>query len=177
MKESFKKIWTDPVWSKIISVGIIGIFSYTVVLIGKYFLSDCQKLALIESFEKIINIKISIIYVLAILVANWIFFWLLKKIKKKKPLYNKKQLKLMEYNNMAQPETGLLFKWVVCFDKETPFIAELNAYCTKHGEIPVRLMEGTCIIPNCKNSRRAIMLHGFKNLIESELIHKWDKLK
>lgn len=178
MKESFKKIWTDPVWSKVISVGIIGIFSYIGFLFGKYFLSESQKIFLIESFEEVLKLKISVIYVIAIFIANWIFFWLFKKhFKRGKPLYNSKQLKFMEYNSLTQPELGLLFKWVVYFDNETPSVANLTGYCTKHGETPLRLIESRCTMPDCATARRPIDYNVVKNILESEMIHKWEKLK
>lgn len=177
MKESFKKIWTDSVWSKVISVIIIGIFSYTAVFIGKYFLSDCQKLALIESFEKILKIKISIIYIPAILIANWIFFWLFKKIfKKEKPQYNSKQQELMKFNEISVIEMGLLFRWDVSFYNGNPLIVNFTMYCTKH-EVPLRFMYDRCQMSGCVNSRQQLDKNGVMNIAESAVIERWKELK
>ena len=120
MKEFIEKIWNDSVWSKVISAAIIGMVGYIFFLIGKYYLNDRQELIVIEWFNKIYKINISIIYVPAILIAIWIIFWLFRKIfKKEKPLYNKKQLKLREFNQLTDPNTGILYKWGVYFDYET----------------------------------------------------------
>lgn len=178
MKEIIKKIWNDSVGSKVIAVGIVGIFSYIGFLIGKYLLSDSQELFFVEGFDKIYKINISIIYVPVILIAIWIIFWIFRKIfKKEKPLYNKKQLKLREFNQLTDPNTGILYKWGVYFDYETPFIADLTLYCTNHGEPPFRFMYNRCIMPDCINSNKTINMDVVKNGLVSAVINEWDKLK
>lgn len=169
-----KKIWKDPVWSKVIAVGIIGLIS----LGYAKFLSAIDNVTFKEALDKILEIKISIVYVLAILIIYWILAWLFKQIfKKEKSIYNAKQQKLREFNKTTDTETGILFKWGVFFNHETPFISDLTAYCTKHGETPIRFIGIHCSIQGCENSRKIIDKYVVKNLIESELIDKWEKIK
>jgi hypothetical protein len=169
-----KKIWTDPVWSKVIAVGIVALItlSYT------KFLSVTENVTFKEAFDKTIDIKIPVVYIIIILIINWIIAWLFKNIfKKEKSFYNTKQQKLRTFNETTDPNTGILFKWGVFFDYETPFISDLTAFCTKHGETPIRLMGDCCPIQGCENSRQRIENCAVKNLIESDLIDRWEKIK
>lgn len=169
-----KKIWIDPVWSKVISVGIIGLLTlgYT------KFLSVTEKVSFREAFNKILEIKIEFIYVFLALVAYWVLKFTYRKIfKKGKAFYSSKQQKLRLFNKTTDPNTGILFKWGVFFDYDTPFISDLTAFCIKHGDTPIRFMGESCSIQGCENSRQRIDKYAVKNLIESELIDRWEKIK
>ena len=169
-----KKIWSDPVWSKVISVGIIGLLTlgYT------NFLSVTENVTLKEAFNKILEIKIEVIYVFLTLVTYWILKLTYRKIfKKGKSYYSSKQQKLRSYNKTTDPKTGILFKWVVFFDYNVPFISDLTAFCTKHGDTPIRFIGDCCPVQGCENSRQIIDTHVVKNLIESDLIYRWEKIK
>ena len=110
-----KKIWTYPVWSKVISVGIVAIITlgYT------KFLSVTENVTFKEAFDKTLEIKVAVVYVIAALTFYWIIVWLFKKIlKKEKGFYNAKQQKLRTFNKTTDPNTGILFKWGVFFDYE-----------------------------------------------------------
>jgi hypothetical protein len=169
-----KKIWTDPVWSKVISVGIIGLLTlgYT------KFVSVTEKVTYREAFNKILEIKIEVIYVVLALVAYWVLKFAYRKlIKKEKAYYSSKQQKLRSLNKTTDPNTGILFKWSVFFDYETPFISDLTAFCTKHGDTPIRFLGDSCSIQGCENSIQRIDRLAVKNLIESDLIDRWEKIK
>lgn len=165
-----KKIWTDPVWSKVISVGIIGLIS----LGYAKFISVTEKITFKDAYKEIFEIKISIVYVLGLV----LLYWLLKMIfKKKKTTYNKQQRKLRTFNKTIDQNTGIQFTWGVYFDlDETPFISDLTAFCTKHGEIPIRFIGNSCQFQGCVNSK-PINYNIVKNMIESDLIDRWEKLK
>lgn len=169
----FKKIWKDPVWSKVISIGIIGLITlgYT------KFLSVTENVTFKDSFQKILEMKISLIYVFLAIVAYWLIAFLLKKfLHKEKGYYTPKQDKLRSYNKIKDNEAEILFKWKVYFDNSgTPFISDLTAFCTKHGEPPIRFINNRCPIQNCKNSKQVIDVYSVKNYVESDLIDKWDK--
>lgn len=170
----FKKIWSDPVWSKVISVGIVGLITlgYT------KFLSVTEDVTFREAFNQILEIKIALVYVLLALVAYWILAYIFRKLfKKEKAYYSTKQQKLRSFNKTIDPKTEILFRWGVYFDYDTPFIADLTAFCTKHGEPPIRFMGHRCPSPDCPNSRQQINEHAVKNFIESELIDRWEKIK
>lgn len=169
-----KKIWTDPVWSKVISVGIIALLTigYT------KFLSVTEKVTFQEAFSKILEIKIAVVYVFLALVVYWLLKLLFKKIfKKEKSHYSTKQQKLRSFNKTSDPSTGILFRWGVYFDYNTPFIADLTAFCTKHGETPIRFIHNRCPFNDCTNSHNRIDEHVVKNFIESDLIDRWEKIK
>jgi hypothetical protein len=168
-----KKIWADPVWSKVISVGIIGLISVAYTK----FISVTENISYNEAVKKIIEIKISVFYVLIAILIYLILNWLVKKLlKKEKGIYTLKQEQLRIYNKTTDVKTGILFKWCVSFDNETPFITELTPFCTKHGETPIRFLGECCPMEGCKNSR-GIDKYVVKNLIESDLIDRWEKIK
>ena len=169
-----KKIWADPVWSKVIAVGIVALLTlgYT------KFLSVSEELTFKEAFDKILEIKIAIFYVLVAIIVYWIGSLILKRIfRKNSGFYTKQQQKLREFNKMEVTATVLLFKWDVFFDYQTPFIADLTVFCTKHGQPPIRFMGDRCSIQGCENSRQQINKYALKNLIESDLIDRCEKLK
>ncbi len=169
-----KKIWTDPVWSKVISVGIIGLLTlgYT------KFLSVTENVTFKEAFEKILEIKIEVVYVFLAPVTYWILKYFYRKIfKKEKAYYSIKQQKLRSFNKTIDPSTGILFRWGVYFDYDTPFISDLTAFCTKHGETPIRFISNRCPFNDCTNSHNRIDEYAVKNFIESDLIDRWEKIK
>jgi hypothetical protein len=169
-----KKIWTDPVWSKVISVGIIGLLTlgYT------KFLIVTEKVTFKEAFEKTLEIKIELVYIFLALVAYWILKYFHRKIfKKEKSSYSVKQQKLRLFNNNTDHNIGILFRWGVHFDYDTPFISDLTAFCTKHGETPIRFISNRCPFNDCTNSHNRIDEYAIKNFIESDLIERWEKIK
>ena len=169
-----KKIWTDPVWSKVISVGIIGVLT----LCYTKFLSVTEKLTFNEAFNKTLEIKVAVIYVFLAIVVYWVLKFIYRKIfKKEKAYYSAKQQKLRPFNKTTDPNTGILFRWGVYFDYDTPFIADLTAFCTKHGETPIRFINNRCPFNDCANSHNRIDEYAVKNLIESDLIERWEKMK
>lgn len=169
-----KKIWNDPVLSKVIAVGIVGLIS----LIYAKFISATENLTFEDAFNKVLALKIGVIYVLASLVSYWILSWIYKKLfKKTDSYYNDKQKKLREFNNTLDQNTGILFRWGVYFNYETPFIADLTPFCTKHGGTPLRFINSRCPVQGCENERQTIDNYIVKNIIESELIDRWDNMK
>ena len=72
----FKKIWSDPVWSKVISVGIIGVIS----LIYAFIKSKSDNITISEVYEGMLQLKIKVIYVLAAL----LLFILIKRMTREK---------------------------------------------------------------------------------------------
>lgn len=165
-----QKLWKDPVWSKVIAVGILGIIS----LIYAKIISTTEEITFSQAYQRIFDIKIRLIYIIGII----LLLIILKRIfKKEKSYYSSKQKKLREFNNSKDPNTDILFRWEVYFDYNTPFISKLNAFCTKHEGPSIRFINDRCSIQGCENSRNRIDLHMVKNLIESDLIDRWEKMK
>jgi hypothetical protein len=168
-----KKIWNDPVWSKVISVGILGLISLGYIK----FVSVTEKISFKESLQQLFELKIPLVYVLVAIVL----FLILKRLFRKKKTsntnsYTNKQDQLRTFNKIIDPPTGIQFKWEVWFDGNTPFISKLTAFCTKH-QPPLRFVNDSCPIPDCENSRQRIDRQVVKNLIESDLIDRWEKIK
>lgn len=173
---SLKKIWTDPVWSKVISAGILGL----IALFYTRFLSVSENITFKEAFERTLKYKISVAYVIFSVIGYWILVSVGKKLfknKKDNSFYSKKQQTVRSFNKTLDQTTGILFRWGVYFNYDTPFIADLTAFCTKHGETPLRFVHHRCPVYGCQNSFKQLDEHAVKNIIESELINKWESIK
>ena len=169
-----KKIWADAVWSKVIAVGIVALITFGYAK----FLSISEKVTFNEAFDKILEIKVAVFYVVVAIIIYWIASWVFKKIfRKNRSIYSKQQQKLREFNKTDEPSEGLLFKWEVYFNNQTPFMADFKVFCTKHGQLPIRFIGDRCSIQGCENSRKQINTYVLKNFIESDLIDRWEKLK
>ena len=165
-----KKIWKDPVWSKVIAVGIIGLISIIYAKVK----SASDEITFIDALRGMLDIKISLVYLFGAI----LIFLILKRIfKRKDGYYSAKQEKLREFNKTTDPNTDILFKWGVYFDYETPFISDLTPFRTKHDGPPIRFMNDRCPIRECENSRNHIDNYAVKNFIESDLIDRWEKIK
>ena len=165
-----KKIWKDPVWSKVIAAIIFAVISLIYAKIKSVVLDISFKVAL----KQLLDIKISVVYVICLIIAYLILYQLFKK---NRGYYSKKQEQLRQYNKSLDTEAGLQFRWTVYFDGDTPYIDDISMFCTKHGDIPVRFMKNKCHIRDCQNSIRPIDEHALQNIIESDLIARWDKIK
>jgi len=169
-----ERIWKDSVWSKVISTAIIGLVTFSFLK----FKSITEKITFEEALSKITSIKISVFYLVIFILIITITKSIFQKLfKTKGSIYNKNQKKLREYNKSIDIEMGIMSKWIVHFKHNgTPFISDSTFFCTKHNEIPLKLINGNCPIFDCDNHR--INLDEFKteNYIESSVIHEWEKI-
>lgn len=167
-----KKFWNDPVWSKVIAVGIVAL----ITLISTKLYSVSKGISFKEAIDKILEIKIAVVYVIFALIVYWIFSRIFRKVFIKEKTYlNIKQEKFKTFNRMTDPSTGILLKWGVYFDDDSPFIDDLTAFCTKHGNPPIRFINECCPMQGCENSFQRIDEYTIKNYIESDLIDRWEK--
>jgi hypothetical protein len=125
------------------------------------------------ALKQLLDIKISVVYAVCLFIA----YLILRQIFKRRGYYSRKQEQLRQFNKSQDTATGIQFRWTVYFDGDTPFIDDLSMFCTKHGDTPVRFMENRCPIRDCSNSFRPIDERVLKNIIESDLISRWDKIK
>lgn len=169
-----KKIWSDSVWSKVIASAIIGLSLIVYTKIE----SISKEITFAESLKIILDIKISVVYVIGIILVFLILNSIIKKFfKSKNSYYSKKQKKLREFNKIADIEMGLLYKWNVYFEQNgTPFIADLTGFCTKHGKAPLKLINNKCPIRDCDNYRINLDESLAKNHIESLILNDWDEI-
>lgn len=129
-------------------------------------------------FGKILSKQISVLSILIFILLTIIIFFLFKKFLNKDSYYNKKQRKLREFNKMEDTQNDLIYRWNVYFDfGQKPHIGDLEIFCNKHGQIPIRFIGGNCSDSNCSNYNFNIDKYKLKNYIESILIEKWEKIK
>lgn len=110
MKDVFLKIWKDPVWSKVISAGIL----YILVK----FIGWLNGFGFIQTLMFLHEIGVS--YVAALIFIILIYRWI--------HTYRKYRLRkeLMKFNSQEDLGSGLLAKWDIMFDDfDKPFIANL----------------------------------------------------
>jgi len=165
-----KKIWKDPVGSKIIAWSIIGLIGIISVKIT----SEAKGITFYQALNYFYDLKVRIVY---LLLAFLLYFIMFRVFKKKKSYYSKAQKKLRQFNKSIDPETGILYKWKVYFKSNgDPFISDLEFYCTKHDDVPIRFIRKNCPISGCVNSRQRLDEYGTKNHIESIVINEWEKI-
>jgi hypothetical protein len=172
LKESIQKIWKDPVWSKVISVGIIALITFIYTLVSSVF----NNISIGQSLKNIFDIKIRLIYIVSI----WILYYLGVKVIAVRDKYDETKRKtLQEFNRMEDNVLGMLFMWKVHFNGDTPFISDLTAFCTDHEVSPIRFMNEKCPVKGCKNNPEEdrFDLSRVENYIESQLIERWNRMK
>lgn len=166
-----KKIWKDPVGSKIISWLIIGLITLIILNIKSSYDNESLK----KTIYNLINLKVKISYILIGILIVYIIY---KIFRSRKSGHSRSQKKIKEFNKSIDNEKGLLLKWVVYFRSNgNPFITDLETFCTKHGEVPIRFLDNNCSVRGCENSGMNLDTYKTKNHLESIVVHEWDKIK
>jgi hypothetical protein len=167
--KKFIQIWKDPVWSKVISFGIIAIISFVFALIK----SKIEKTSIRQSINEILNFKISLIYILGVLLILYVIFFLFKR---KKSKLSRAQYSIKKYNSETDEDRGIELKWDVEFLRNgKPYIENLKILCTKHGNIPLQFFNGKCPKEECENSKVEADYQKIHNHITSVLNYNWEK--
>lgn len=172
----WKKIWSDPVWSKVIATIIGAILFFIFASIKSWY----DEVSLSDVFTELLDYKVKVIYLVFCFLLFLILRGLFKKEKsipkKTSSIYTPKQAELRKFNKLKDDNVGVLFKWDVHFSySNVPFIAELTPFCTKHGDLPIRFVNGYCPMHACANGIHRVDLTYAKNHIESILIHEYEK--
>ena len=164
------KFWNNPVWSKVIA----GIILIILPVIYAKIKSITDEITFMSALHGLINIRIKLIYIVGI----FVLLLIIRQINKKnKQGYSKKQRELQKFSMQRHDAEGVLLKWKVLFEDELPYISNLTAFCTKHNEVPIRFVDNICPIQGCTNSKQPLHMPGVQNILESELIARWDKIK
>ena len=88
----------------------------------------------------------------------------------------RKQRTLMKYKRFDMLQKGIMFRWRVSFNIDNePYIEDLQAFCTKH-KPPVRLLDNVCPEKDCENHQLEMDIAKTRNVIESNLINRWEHL-
>ena len=129
------------------------------------------------SIGKILARQFTLLEILIFIVLAFIFYFVGVLLHNRaKTRDARKQRTLMKYKRFDMLQKGIMFRWRVSFnpDKE-PFIEDLQAFCTKH-KPPVRLLDNVCPVGGCENNKVEIDVPKTRNVIESNLIHRWEQL-
>jgi len=165
-----KKIWNDPVGSKVISWVIIGVLT----LIGVGIKSSYDEKSYYETFVWLMTFPIPVYF---LLVSITLLLLLRHWFKRKKQFYNAKQRKLRQFNCSDDPEQNIRTEWTVYFGMNgKPYISDLEFFCLEHGEAPIRLFGNRCSHVGCKNSILKFNEFELKNYFESLVLNEWNKL-
>lgn len=178
-----KKIWADPVWSKVISVGIIALLGvltpFLLRLFGfKDFTFEKAFIIILDCFKDFTNYKISIgqviIGIIILVILLLVVKFIVSRANKSKINYKESAIKNFKSHYEAQPKVS--YTWTVYLqDNDVPFIVDLNAFCHHHNP-PLRFITDRCPDPTCLNHHRPIEISLTKNHIESMLIHIYNNM-
>lgn len=75
MNDKLKKIWIDPVWSKVISWCIIGLL----ILLGRFFYYILEQLKIFNSFSHSLFLYVTTSIIIIIILGYFIFKYFTKK--------------------------------------------------------------------------------------------------
>jgi hypothetical protein len=185
-----KRIWTDPVWSKVIAAGIVGISIEIIALFKNITFVDVITGALFYVVD-LLNREMQLKYWAIILIILLLVFLriMIKKFlfssESAEILYEKKKASIRQISELRI--NPVLWRFNVEFDSNNnPTLKNLRPYCALHNpslKMEFNLMYGSykCIVPNCINELTKLP-HGIddfnkqKKIIESIIEDKWEGL-
>ena len=126
---------------------------------------------------KILARQFTVLEILIFIALTVIFYFVgalfYKRVKSR---YLRKQRTLMKYKRLDMLQKGIMFRWRISFDPNNePYIEDLQAFCTKH-KPPIRLIDNVCPVVGCENNKLEIDVAKTRNVIESNLINRWEQL-
>jgi hypothetical protein len=174
MKKLFIAIWKDPVGSKVISAGIIGLLIYLYALTLKLL----SGISISNTISKIAFYEIKLWIILVAVFSLFLITVFIQKIKAKKPTEHERKIeKIKKFTETKDDIRNILFRWKVGFYQGMPCIYNLNPFCKNHGNIPIKYIGTQCPHITCTNSRNPLDLEKTKNHIESILIQYWNDIE
>ena len=88
-------------------------------------------------------------------------------------ILKKKETELKKINTFKDEEKGIKITWDVSVKSlynDNPFAYNIQIFCTKHGNIPIRMINGRCTSSDCPNADKKYDEYYIQNNIESVLI-------
>lgn len=170
-----KKIWSDPVGSKVISAGILAICAY----IYSLFSTD----TFVEIIDKIWHYQLGLGWTIVTITFLLIIqgFWnrtsnSSDKGDSMKTYTNQTKENFRKANTKLLFTDDILVRFTTWFASGNglPFIADVVAYCNLH-PVPMRMSRQGCPEHNCVHNNYQIDLVNTKHTIESILIDEWEK--
>lgn len=173
-----KKIWGDPVWSKVISTGIVAGITFLSVFIYSLFTKENFNVV----FKKIMNYSIPVYIVLIIIFGILIAYYIISLIFNKRPSSQDreyaKKINAFIGNNYKFTFTNLnvLCRYSIGVSSYTgrPFVHHLKLYCNNHNP-PLEIFAGKCNVSGCSNSNINISEFDAQRHLESEAANQWDR--
>jgi hypothetical protein len=162
-----KRVWKDPVWSKVIAAGIIAVASLLIVLLK----SVVDKIPFQSTLKGFFDGKIRILWV----VAGILLFLILRSIYQNNSLKWKKRQFVKSVKKLENHDLHILYKFTIEFEGDYPTIENLKIFCTLHEDLPLGFIDFKCPIYNCNNSRQALDEVRLINFLESILLDMWEK--
>ena len=162
-----------------LAVGLSGILIQPIQwLLG---LIPWESFVLKENWTWLIKPQFSILSMIILLMLIVGISYLLKLIliTNKSSLNKKKEAELKKINTYTDSKDGIKITWDVSAESlynSTPFAYNIQIFCTKHGRIPIRMINGRCINTGCPNADKSYDEYAIKNHIESILIDAKNKI-
>jgi hypothetical protein len=160
----------------LVSIAISGILNEPIIAAFKMIPWD--KIISTESWEWVFLPKVSIlniIFFIILLVAVYYIAYLL--------LINRKNVainKLKSLNYFIDDKNHVKVTWDVGIGtiyNNDPFAYNIQFFCLRHGELPLRMQNGCCQDSTCPNCSLHINERNVENYIESLLLKKQQDLK
>jgi len=169
----FRKIWIDPVGSKVISAAILALCAY----IYSIFSTDTFGVVISKVWYYKIGLGWTIFIVTVLITIQGI--WNKKSnssIKMISDSKNQKQENFRRANTKILFGDDILVRFTTWFSSSSglPFIDDEIAYCNLH-PAPMRMNLQGCPERNCKHNDYQIDMRIAKHKIESILVDHWEK--
>jgi len=176
------KIWKDPVWSKVISAGIIGLIGFIYVIIK----SSISELSFKDSFINIINSEIPLYLVVIIIVGLLLFqvlyAFLTGKInilsREEKYLNNKMNAICRQNAKFPFFDLNIIARYSVGFNKikGIPVVYDVSLFCSNHNP-PLKIFEDKCYASReCEYEDNVLYADEAQSIIESHILQEWEDL-
>jgi hypothetical protein len=83
-----------------------------------------------------------------------------------------------KFHKFHDKTDDVTLKWRVAFDEfDEPYADNLRFFCCKHGSTPIKFIDNLCTVANCPNALKQIDPLYLKNIVDSELIHRWQLIQ
>lgn len=161
----------------------IGIITITISGLGAYLLDRNWgkeiDLELLQDSQlgMVLTKQVSVLSILVFGILSVIIYLLLRPLLQMDTFYSGKQNKLRKIDHSNDQKSGLLYKWKVDFEwTGKPFVADLEIFCTKHGNTPQKFVENRCPVPDCINHHQAVNWKFIHNHWDSYLLRQWEQI-
>ena len=174
----FKKIWADPVWSKVIANGIIVILGFIIVVIY----SSATNMTAAQAFSFVWSYPVKLGNVFLCFLFISVFQILVSIIKSKNSKPSKEWLLKKNFcekwYKISDDQNNIIYRFKTGVNNYTdkPFITDLTPYCKHDGEeIKMSFYKG-CMVRECSNYNVKANEFAIRDLIESQLMVDWEKV-